>query len=68
MRMQLKTYIETRGRATELAMKVGVHVSTISRIANQQINPTAAMIARICSASAGEIEPSDFFAPSDQDA
>jgi len=65
--MHLRTYLEVRGRASKLASALGVHVSTVTRIAKGEIDPSSTMILRICEASGGDIQPSDFF-NSDQDA
>lgn len=59
--MRLQSYIETRGRASELARKLEVHLSTITRIAKGETDPSAAMIKRICDATEGEVSPADFF-------
>ncbi|WP_311270512.1 helix-turn-helix transcriptional regulator [Sphingobium sp. WCS2017Hpa-17] len=61
--MSLKSHIEQRGRASDLAKKAGVSLSTVTRIASGERNPTKRMIERIIAASNGELEYSDFFAP-----
>lgn len=59
--MSLKSHIETRGRASELARRAQVSVSTITRIAAGERNPTRDMIERIIAASDGALTHADFF-------
>ncbi len=59
--MTLDEYLKPRGRTAALARKVGVHSSTIMRIARGEIDPSKDMMGRICAASDGAISPPDFF-------
>lgn len=61
MLMSLKSHIEPRGRASALAKKAGISVSTVTRIAAGERNPTQRMIERIIAASDGKLTPADFF-------
>lgn len=63
--MSLKSHIDRRGRASELAKKAGISVSTVTRIAAGERNPTKRMIERIIAASDGQLCYSDFFAPAE---
>lgn len=59
--MRLSILLEKRGEATQLARRMGVSVSTVTRIARGETDPSAAMIKRICEATGGKVQPNDFF-------
>ncbi|QNG44686.1 helix-turn-helix domain-containing protein [Sphingobium yanoikuyae] len=57
--------MEERGRASILAKKARVSVSTVTRIASGQRSPSKRMIERIVAASDGELSYADFFIPAE---
>ena len=59
--MTLDQYMSARDlRDHDLALKVGVDRSYLSKIRRGLVNPTWQVICRICEATGGEVQPNDF--------
>lgn len=65
--MRLSAFLAMPGQsATDVAAKCGVAVSTITRAARGEKNPSLALIGRIRAATGGAVRAEDFLPPFDE--
>lgn len=65
--MQLKDYLAQPGQtASDLALKCGVSVSTITRAAGRDFDPSLRLLRKIERYTSGKVKPNDFLVEKDQ--